>query len=39
MTQTTKTVSRKVAIALGILCIATLVALNFSIITLLFRNE
>ena len=33
MTQTTKTVSRKVAIALGILCVATLVALNFSIIT------
>ena len=33
MTQTTKTVSRKVAIALGILCIATLVALNFSVIT------
>jgi hypothetical protein len=33
MTQSTKTVSRKVAIALGILCIATLVALNFSIIT------
>jgi hypothetical protein len=32
MTQTTKTVSRKVAIALAILCIATLVALNFSII-------
>jgi hypothetical protein len=33
MTQTTKTVSRKVAIALGLLCVATLVALNFSIIT------
>ncbi len=33
MTQTAKTVSRKVAIALGILCIATLVALNFSILT------
>ena len=33
MTQTTKTVNRKVAIALAILCIATLVALNFSIIT------
>ena len=33
MTQTTKTVSRKVAIALAILYIATLVALNFSIIT------
>jgi hypothetical protein len=33
MTQTTKTVNRKVAIALGILCVATLVALNFSIIT------
>jgi hypothetical protein len=33
MTQTAKTVSRKVAIALGILCIATLVALNFSVIT------
>jgi hypothetical protein len=33
MTQTTKTVSRKVAIAFAILCIATLVALNFSIIT------
>jgi cell division protein FtsL len=33
MTQTAKTVSRKVAIALGILCVATLVALNFSIIT------
>jgi hypothetical protein len=32
MTQTTKTVNRKVAIALGILCIATLVGLNFSII-------
>lgn len=33
MTQTTKTVTRKVAIALAILCIATLVALNFSILT------
>ena len=33
MTQTAKTVSRKVAIALAILCIATLVALNFSIFT------
>jgi hypothetical protein len=33
MTQTTKTVSRKVAIALAVLCIATIVALNFSIIT------
>jgi hypothetical protein len=33
MTQTAKTVSRKVAIALVVLCIATLVALNFSIIT------
>jgi len=33
MTKTTKTVSRKVAIALAVLCIATLVALNFSIIT------
>ena len=33
MTQTTKTVNRKVAIALAILCIVTLVALNFSIIT------
>ena len=33
MTQTTKTVNRKVAIILGIFCIATLVALNFSIIT------
>jgi hypothetical protein len=33
MTQTAKTVSRKVAIALGILCVATLVALNFSVIT------
>ena len=33
MTQTDKTVSRKVAIALGILCVATLVALNFSVIT------
>lgn len=32
MTQTSKTVSRRVAIALGVLCIATLVALNFSII-------
>ena len=33
MTQTAKTVSKKVAIALSILCIATLVALNFSIFT------
>jgi hypothetical protein len=33
MTQKTKTVSRKVAIALGLLCVATLVSLNFSIIT------
>ena len=33
MTQKAKTVSRKVAIALVVLCIATLVALNFSIIT------
>jgi hypothetical protein len=33
MTQTAKTVSRKVAIALGILCVATLIALNFSVIT------
>jgi hypothetical protein len=33
MTQPAKTVSRKVAIALGILCVATLVALNFSVIT------
>ena len=33
MTQTTKTVNRKVAIALGILCVVTLVALNFSVIT------
>jgi hypothetical protein len=33
MTQTTKTVSRKVAIALGVLCVVTLVALNFSMIT------
>ena len=33
MTQTAKTVSRKVAIALAILCIATLVALNLSVIT------
>jgi hypothetical protein len=33
MTQTAKTVSRKVAIALAILCIATLVALNFSVLT------
>ena len=32
MTQPTKTVSRKVAIALAILCIATIVALNFSVI-------
>ena len=33
MTQTNKTVSRKVAIALAILCIVTIVALNFSVIT------
>ncbi len=33
MTHTAKTVSRKVAIALVVLCIATLVALNFSIFT------
>jgi hypothetical protein len=33
MTQTPKKVNRKVAIALGILCVATLIALNFSIIT------
>jgi hypothetical protein len=33
MTQTSKTVSRKVAIALAVLCIVTIVALNFSIIT------
>jgi hypothetical protein len=33
MTQTAKTVSRKVAIALAILCITTLVALNFSVLT------
>ena len=33
MTQTAKTVSRKVAVALCILCVATLVALNFSVIT------
>jgi hypothetical protein len=33
MTQRPKTVNRKVAIALGILCVATLIALNFSIIT------
>jgi uncharacterized membrane protein len=33
MTQSAKTVSRKVAIALAVLCIATLVALNFSIFT------
>ena len=33
MTQTAKTVNRKVAITLAILCIATLVALNFSIAT------
>jgi hypothetical protein len=32
MTQPTKTISRKVAIALAILCIATIVALNFSVI-------
>jgi hypothetical protein len=33
MTQSAKTVSRKVAISLVVLCIVTLVALNFSIIT------
>ena len=33
MTHTAKTVSRKVAIALAILCIVTIVALNFSIVT------
>ncbi len=33
MTQSPKMVKRKVAIAIGILCVATLVALNFSIIT------
>jgi hypothetical protein len=33
MTQITKTVSRKVAIALAVLCVATLVALNFSVLT------
>jgi hypothetical protein len=33
MTQPPKMVKSKVAIALGILCVATLVALNFSIIT------
>jgi hypothetical protein len=33
MTQTNKTVSRKVAIALAILCIITIVALNFAVIT------
>jgi hypothetical protein len=33
MTQTYKTVSRKVAIALAVLCIITIVALNFSVIT------
>jgi hypothetical protein len=33
MTQTAKTVSRRVAMALAILCIVTIVALNFSIIT------
>lgn len=33
MTLTTKTVNRKVAIALGVLCIVTIVALNFSLIT------
>jgi hypothetical protein len=37
MTQPTKTVSRKVAIALAILCIASIVALNFSIIN--YYNE
>jgi len=33
MTQTPKMVNRKVAVALAILCIATLVGLNFSIVT------
>jgi hypothetical protein len=33
MTQTTKMVNRKVTIALAILCVASLVALNFSVIT------
>ena len=33
MTQTAKTVSRKVAIALVVLCIVALVALNFSVFT------
>ncbi len=33
MTQTTKMIPRKVAIAFAILCVATLVALNISIIT------
>ena len=33
MTQTTKTVNIKVAIALGILCVVTIVALNFSVYT------
>jgi hypothetical protein len=33
MTQTNKTVSRKVAIALAILCVITIVALNFAVIT------
>ena len=33
MTQTTKQVSRKVAIALAILCIITIVALNFAVVT------
>jgi hypothetical protein len=33
MIQTNKTVSRKVAIALAILCIITIVALNFAVIT------
>jgi hypothetical protein len=33
MIQTTKTVNRKIAIALAVLCIVTIVALNFSIIT------
>jgi hypothetical protein len=32
MTQTQKMVNRKVAIALAVLCIATIIALNFSII-------
>ena len=33
MTQNTKTVSRKVAIALGVLCIIALAALNFAVYT------